>query len=106
MSEMGIHVKAGTAAKAAPMLPLQGDGSARRPEQSNHTFPVLLRGISEHGAAQAKEHWEVMKAGTEKLTGLVEGACSATARESADYGTQLMETARANANAAFELANA
>lgn len=68
--------------------------------------PAAFREAAEKGVAQAKENWEKMKSATEEVTDVLEDSYATAARGNADYGLKVIETARANTNAAFDFASA
>jgi phasin len=67
-------------------------------------MPAAFRELAERGAAQARDNWERMKAVTEEATDLIEGSYATASRGMVDYGLKVIEAARANTNAAFDLA--
>jgi len=65
--------------------------------------PAALREIAEKGLAQAKENYEKIKGAAEQATDLLEVTYSNATKGTSDYGLKLIENARANSNAAFDL---
>jgi phasin len=65
--------------------------------------PAAFREIAEKGLAQAKENYEKVKSAAEKATDTLETAYTTAASGCSDYGLKLIETARSNSNAAFDL---
>jgi phasin len=65
--------------------------------------PAAFREIAEKGVAQAKENYEKMKNVAEEATETLEETYSKASKGCAGYGLKLIETARANSNAAFDL---
>jgi len=65
--------------------------------------PAAFREIAEKGLSQAKENYEKIKGAAEQATGLLEETYSNASKGASDYGLKLIETARANSNAAFDL---
>src|SRR4249919_1818824 len=65
--------------------------------------PVAFREIAEKGLAQAKENYEKVKSAAEKATDTLETAYTTASSGCSDYGLKLIETARSNSNAAFDL---
>jgi phasin len=65
--------------------------------------PAAFREFAEKGVAQAKENYEKMKNVAEQATDLLETTYSNASKGASDYGLKLIETARANSNAAFDL---
>jgi phasin len=66
--------------------------------------PAAFREIAEKGIAQAKENYDKMKNAAEQATDVLEETYSAASKGYADYGLKVIETARANSNAAFDFA--
>ena len=69
----------------------------------NMEVPPAFREFAEKGIAQAKEGYEKIKANAEKTTETLEETYSIASKGCSDYGLKLIETARANSNAAFDL---
>ena len=65
--------------------------------------PAAFREIAEKGVAQAKENYEKMKSAAEDATEMLEDTYSTASKGCSDYGLKLIETARTNSNAAFDL---
>jgi len=65
--------------------------------------PAAFREMAEKGISQAKENYEKMKTAAEQATDLLENTYSNATKGASDYGLKLIETARANSNAAFDL---
>lgn len=72
-------------------------------EVPNVEVPPAFREFAEKGIAQAKEGYDKMKANAEKATETLETTYSIASKGCADYGIKLIETARANSNAAYDL---
>jgi len=66
-------------------------------------FPSAFREIAEKSVAQAKEGYEKMKTAAEDATEMLEDTYATASKGYSDYGLKLVETARANSNAAFDL---
>ncbi len=66
-------------------------------------FPAAFREFAEKGVAQAKENYEKMKSVAEEATETLEETYANASKGYAGYGLKLIETARANSNAAFDL---
>jgi phasin len=66
--------------------------------------PAAYRELAEKSVAQAKQGYEKMKAVTEEATDVMEAAYATASKGAADYGLQLIEAFRANANANFDFA--
>lgn len=65
--------------------------------------PAAFRELAEKGLAQAKENYEKVKGAAEQATDVLEETYSNASKGASDYGLKLIETARANSNAAFDL---
>jgi phasin len=66
-------------------------------------MPAAFRELAEKGIAQAKENYEKVKSATEQATDVLEDTYSTASKGCADYGLKLVETARANSDATFDL---
>jgi len=66
-------------------------------------FPSAFRELAEKSIAQAKEGYEKMKTAAEDATEMLEDTYAKASKGYADYGLKLIETTRANSNAAFDL---
>ncbi len=73
-------------------------------EVPNMEVPAAFREFAEKGIAQAKENYEKMKSAAEQATDVLEETYSAASKGYTDYGLKVIETARVNSNAAFDLA--
>ena len=69
----------------------------------NMEVPPAFREFAEKGIAQAKEGYEKIKANAEKTTETLEETFAIASKGCADYNLKVIETARANSNAAFDL---
>jgi phasin len=65
--------------------------------------PAAFREIAEKGVAQAKESYEKMKSAAEEATEMLEDTYATASKGCSGYGLKLIETARVNSNAAFDL---
>ena len=65
--------------------------------------PAAFRELAEKGIAQAKENYEKVKSAAEKATDSLETAYTTASSGCSGYGLKLIETARSNSNAAFDL---
>ena len=65
--------------------------------------PAAFREIAEKSLAQAKEGYEKIKGAAEQATDLLEETYSNASKGTSDYGLKLIETARANSDATFDL---
>ena len=72
-------------------------------EMPNMEVPPAFREFAEKSISQAKEGYDKMKANAEKATETLETTYSIASKGYADYGLKLIETARANSNAAYDL---
>ena len=72
-------------------------------EMPKMEIPAAFRELAEKGLAQAKENYEKMKTTAEETTDLLEDTYANAARGCSGYGLKLIETARTNSNAAFDL---
>jgi len=66
-------------------------------------FPPAFREFAEKSVAQAKENYEKMKTAAEDATEMLEDTYASASKGYSEYGLKLIETARANSNAAFDL---
>ena len=72
-------------------------------EVPNMEVPAAFREFAEKGIAQAKENYEKMKSAAEQATDVLEETYSAASKGYTDFGLKVIETARVNSNAAFDL---
>ena len=72
-------------------------------EMPNMEVPPAFREMAEKGIAQAKDNYEKMKSTTEQATEVLEETYATASKGCAGYGLKVMETTRANSNAAFDL---
>lgn len=72
-------------------------------ELPNVEFPPAFRELAEKGIAQAKENYEKMKGAAEQATEVLEDTYATASKGCSGYGLKVIETARANTNAAFDL---
>lgn len=72
-------------------------------EVPNMEVPAAFREFAEKGIAQAKENYEKMKSTAEQATDVLEETYSAASKGCTDFGLKVIETARTNSNAAFDL---
>jgi phasin len=68
----------------------------------NFEAPEAFREFSERSAAQTKEMYEKMRAGTEEATGLLENTFKTAATGAVEFNRKMIENARSNANAIFD----
>ena len=69
----------------------------------NVEMPAAFRELAEKGIAQAKGNYEKIKSAAEQATDVLENTYSNASKGASDYGLKVIETARANSNAAFDL---
>ena len=72
-------------------------------EMPKMEVPAAFREVAEKGVAQAKEQYEKMKSAAEDATEMLEETYATASKGCSDYGLKLVETAKANSNAAFDL---
>jgi phasin len=72
-------------------------------EMPKMEVPVAFREFAEKGLAQCKENYEKVKGAAEEATDLLEETYATASKGACGYGLKLVETARANSNAAFDL---
>lgn len=66
-------------------------------------IPAAFRELAEKNVAQAKEHYEKLKSAAEEATGLLENTYATASKGCSAYGLKLIENARANSDATFDL---
>ena len=69
-------------------------------------FPAAYREFAEKAIAQARENYEKMKSAAEEATETLEETYSTASKGCSGYGLKLVENARTNSNAAFDLLTA
>jgi phasin len=72
-------------------------------DMPNMEVPAAFREFAEKGIAQAKENYEKVKSAAEQATDVLEDTYATASKGCSDYGLKVIETARANSNAAFDL---
>jgi phasin len=65
--------------------------------------PAAFREIAEKGIAQARENYEKIKSVAEEATDVLEDTYATASRGASSYGLKLIEHARANTDATFDL---
>ena len=65
--------------------------------------PPAFREFAEKGVSQAKEQYEKMKSVAEEATGVMEDTYASASKGAAEYGQKVIDNARTNSNAAFDL---
>lgn len=66
-------------------------------------MPVAFRELAEKGIAQAKANYDKFKSAAEQATDTLEETYTTASSGCSGYGLKLIETARTNSNAAFDL---
>jgi phasin len=74
-------------------------------EMPKMEVPAAFREVAEKGVAQAKENYDKMKRAAEEATDMLEETYATASKGCSGYGLKLIETARTNSNAAFDLMN-
>ena len=69
----------------------------------NVEIPAAFREFAEKGITQAKDNYDKLKSAAEEATDVLEDTYANASKGAADYGLKLIENARANGNAAFDL---
>jgi phasin len=90
-------------AKAKPVAVSESAFEMPKFEMPNVEMPAVFRELAEKGIAQAKDNYEKIKSAAEQATDVLEDTYSNATKGASDYGLKLIETARANSNAAFDL---
>jgi len=72
-------------------------------EMPSMEMPAAFRELAEKGISQAKENYEKVKGAAEQATEVIEETYSTASKGCTDYGLKVIETARTNSNAAFDL---
>jgi phasin len=72
-------------------------------EMPKMEVPTAFREMAEKGIAQAKEQYEKVKAAAEEATDMLEDTYATASKGCSGYGLKLIENARANTDAAFDL---
>jgi phasin len=65
--------------------------------------PAAFREMAEKGIAQCKDNYEKIKTAAEEATDVLEETYAAATKGASGYGLKVLENARANSNAAFDL---
>jgi phasin len=66
-------------------------------------MPTAFRELAEKGIAMAKENYEKVKGAAEEATDVLEETYSTASKGYAGYGRKVIDAARANSNATFDL---
>lgn len=72
-------------------------------EMPTMEVPGAFRELAEKSLTQAKENYEKMKSAAEETTDLIEETYSTACKGCTGYGLKVIETARANTDATFDL---
>jgi phasin len=72
-------------------------------EMPKMEVPAAFREFAEKGLAQAKDNYEKMKSAAEEATDMFEDTYNTACKGCTGYGLKLIETARANSDATFDL---
>jgi phasin len=72
-------------------------------EMPSMEVPPAFREFAEKGIAQAKENYEKMKSVAEEATGVLEETYANASKGASEYGLKMVDNARTNSNAAFDL---
>jgi phasin len=72
-------------------------------EMPKMEIPAAFREMAEKSVVQAKEHYEKMKSAAEEATDMLEGTYATASKGCSAYGLKLIENARANTDATFDL---
>jgi phasin len=72
-------------------------------EMPKMEVPAAFREVAEKSLTQAKENYEKMKSIAEEATDLIEDTYTTACKGCTGYGLKLIETARANSDATFDL---
>jgi phasin len=72
-------------------------------EMPKMEIPAAFREFAEKGVAQAKENYEKMKSSAEEATKVLEDSYATASKGCSGYGLKLIETAKTNSNAAYDM---
>lgn len=72
-------------------------------DMSSIEMPAAFREMAEKGISQAKENYEKIKGAAEQTTEMLEDTYTSASKGCTDLGLKVIEHARANSNAAFDL---
>ena len=72
-------------------------------EMPKMEVPAPFREFAEKGVAQARENYEKMKSTAEDATKVLEDSYATASQGCSGYGLKLIETARTNSNATFDM---
>jgi phasin len=104
------EVQTAAKAKPKPVAAIATDAKFEMPKFEMPKFeiptmevPPAFREAAEKGIAQAKDNYEKMKSAAEQATDVLEETYATASKGCAGYGLKVIETTRANSNAAFDL---
>jgi phasin len=108
MTEADVVTKAAKVARVAvpPTTTSPSISSEELRNDQDQDFPMAFKAFTEGDEDLARQNWQLMRQAASKLTAMTQDSCSTAIRESTDYGITVMEAARANMDAAMELARA
>lgn len=72
-------------------------------EMPSMEVPPAFREVAEKGIAQAKDNYDKLKSAAEQASEVLEETYATASKGCSGYGLKLIETTRANSNAAFDL---
>jgi phasin len=72
-------------------------------EMPKMEVPAAFREFAEKGIAQCKDNYDKMKSAAEEATDMLEDTYATASKGASGYGLKLLETARTNSNAAYDL---
>jgi len=72
-------------------------------EMPSMEMPAAFRELAEKSLAQAKDNYEKAKSAAEQATDVLEDTYSTASKGCCDYGLKVIQAARANSNATFDL---
>jgi len=72
-------------------------------EMPKFEMPTAVRELAEKGISMAKENYEKMKGAAEEATDVLEETYSTASKGCSGYGLKVIDAARANSNATFDL---
>jgi phasin len=72
-------------------------------EMPKFEVPTAFREFAEKGIAQAKENYDKVKSAAEQATDVLEDTYATASKGCASYGVKVIESTRANSDAAFDL---
>jgi phasin len=79
------------------------EGVMTKETNAGFEIPADMRALAEKSVEQAKENYEKCKSAAEQATDVLEDTYSTASKGYASYGLKVIETTRANTEAAFDL---